>query len=398
MAMLARSIFKCGLLLLLACTELTHHSAQAEEPATAGNPPKAENPYIPRKGMSTEDLQAYIQRLQEAPETIRNRPGFAEGIAIAAQRILDNEPKGSLRTYAIVNLLDALNQWADLDENQAADARLTELSEKYSDDADMKIAGIAKTYALQEKVLKADAIEESKLPELLNEVKQALAGKDLDGRNLRLASATVHIINKLKDDNEAKLKMKEFGTLFAASSDPTLSRYGKKLAGAAESDNAEPMPSEWIGKPIEIAGTTVDGNHFNLAKIAQYKGKVLLIDFWATWCGPCRAALPDLKETYEKYHKQGLEIIGVSIDSDISALNDFLDKEKIPWITLIGEEKDGEMKFPLAEKFKIIGVPTTILVGRDGKIVDYVLGPPDLNKQIEKLLAEMPDKKSDEAK
>src|SRR5690349_11325167 len=106
MAPIARSILEGGLLLLLTCSVLTHRSAQAEEPVAVEKSPKAENPYIPRKGMSTEDLHAYIQRLQEAPETIRNRPGFAEGIAIAAQRILDNDPEGSLRTFAMVNLLD----------------------------------------------------------------------------------------------------------------------------------------------------------------------------------------------------------------------------------------------------------------------------------------------------
>src|SRR5262249_20187368 len=105
-------------------------AADVAAPENKSNDKKAEpaktNPYLPKKGMSVDDLKAYIERMQEAPETIRNRPGFAEGMAVAAQRILDSDPQGSLRTFAVTQLLDALHQWADLDESQEADKQLAE--------------------------------------------------------------------------------------------------------------------------------------------------------------------------------------------------------------------------------------------------------------------------------
>src|SRR5204862_4366697 len=134
----------------------------------------------------------------------------------------------------------------------------------------------------------------------------------------------------------------EFGELFATSSDPDLSRYGKKLARTGSPGAA---PSDWAGKPMELKGTTAEGAKFDLA---QYKGKVVLVDFWATWCGPCRAALPELKETYEKYHGKGLEVVGVSLDYELKDLTDFVEKEKITWVNLVGEEKDGRLIFSLA--------------------------------------------------
>ena len=82
--------------------------------------------------MSVEDLKAYIERMQEAPASIRDRPGFAEGMAVAAQRILDTDPQGSLRTFAVVTLLDAMHQWADVEESQTADDKLAELAKKYA--------------------------------------------------------------------------------------------------------------------------------------------------------------------------------------------------------------------------------------------------------------------------
>ncbi|HEY2826752.1 MAG TPA: TlpA disulfide reductase family protein [Pirellulales bacterium] len=339
------------------------------------------NPYLPRKGMSIEDLQAYIERMQEAPESIRNRPGFAQGIAVAAQRILETDPKGGVRTFAIVNLLDSLHQQADLENDLDADKQLAEFAIKYKSDPDKKVAATASLYALEQRVLTADLLEPAKLSALLDEVKAALAGQNLDAKHFRIASATVHSVNQLKDDAEATKRLKEFGDLFAASSDPVLAHYGRKLAESG----SPAKETNWMGKPMEVAGTTADGAKFD---IGQFKGKVILVDFWATWCGPCRALIPDLKEMYEKYHGQGFEIVGVNLDSTPSELSDFLDKEKLPWVNVVGEEKDGQLQFPLAEKYGIQAIPTTFLVSKDGKIAAYDVHGEELTKQVEKLLAD----------
>jgi len=202
----------------------------------------------------------------------------------------------------------------------------------------------------------------------------------------------------LKDDAEATKRLKEFGELFAASSEPTLSRYGKRLgqAGSGDGGGTEESLAAWVGKTMELTGPTAEGTKFDLT---QYKGKVVVVDFWATWCGPCRALLPELKETYAKYHDKGLEVVGVDLDRELAPLTEYLEQEKIEWVNLLPEEKEGKLTYPMADKHAISAIPTTFVIGRDGKIAMVNHGQ-KLGPTIEKLLAASvePDVKQADAK
>jgi thiol-disulfide isomerase/thioredoxin len=136
-----------------------------------------------------------------------------------------------------------------------------------------------------------------------------------------------------------------------------------------------------VGKPLQLKFKDLAGKEID---VKDYAGKVVLIDFWATWCGPCVAALPEVKETYAKFHAQGFEILGLSLDKERDALTKFVATEKMNWPQYF----DGlgwENKF--TQEFEITGIPTMWLVDKKGNLRD-LSAHQSLSNKVHKLLIE----------
>ncbi len=117
--------------------------------------------------------------------------------------------------------------------------------------------------------------------------------------------------------------------------------------------------------------------------LARFKGRVVLIDFWATWCGPCVDELPNVIAAYRKYHDKGFEIIGISLDRDEAALRRFIAEHEMTWPQYF----DGlYWQSKLGRKYGVNSIPATYLVDGDGTIVARDLRGPALEKELERLL------------
>ncbi len=135
-------------------------------------------------------------------------------------------------------------------------------------------------------------------------------------------------------------------------------------------------------EPVELAFTAVDGREVDLARL---RGKVVLLEFWATWCGPCRVQMPKVLQVYNRYHDQGLEVVAISLDrkNDRQKLVDYVSSNGLPWPQYFDAENDTNR---LAEQYGVVGIPAMFLFNRRGLLVTIEARAEKLVPQIERLL------------
>ena len=147
------------------------------------------------------------------------------------------------------------------------------------------------------------------------------------------------------------------------------------------------QPSEWIGKPaLDFQATDLKGEALSLEK---YRGQVVLLDFWATWCGPCIREIPSVKRTYEKYKDQNFQIIGISLDRSKEPLEAYIEKEELAWI----HYWDNTGK--IANLYNVQGIPSTFLIDGEGIIRKTDLSGHSLETAVAELVTENLTKPND---
>jgi thiol-disulfide isomerase/thioredoxin len=137
-----------------------------------------------------------------------------------------------------------------------------------------------------------------------------------------------------------------------------------------------PVPSD----PIDLTFDAVDGSRVDLTSL---RGKVVLLDFWATWCPACREEAPNVAGAYEKYHDQGFEVVGISLDEDRNSLSQFTASNGMGWPEFFDGQGWGNS---LAGRFHVRSIPQMWLLDKQGRIISKD-GRDDLDGQVAALLS-----------
>lgn len=134
-----------------------------------------------------------------------------------------------------------------------------------------------------------------------------------------------------------------------------------------------------VGKPMRLRGPGVQGGTVDLS---QYRGKLVLIQYWATWCDPCIQDMQRLKELYQKYGGNGFEVIGVSLDESPDNVQQFLSANRLPWKQIY---EPGGLDGRLAEEMGVMTLPLMILVDEKGNVVDHSIFVAELENELKRL-------------
>ncbi len=337
---------------------------------------------------SPADLLAFIRRTKARfveGHTREERVDFVRGqqraIWAAAERVLAANSGHDEQAVAWGEKFAALWKLMQLGEPRAGDEAMCAARNLPKDmpQALVDRAAFFRLWGRAEELRNRDKAADAsrQLAALASDLQQQIAGGNHDELLIQLATMLPERLQRV-DAQLARTTAEQLAAALAGCTEAHAQRAADHLREYAQRQSL-------IGQRLEVEGHLIGGGELDPKGLA---GRVVLVEFWATWCQPCVAEIPNIRDAYVKYHPAGFEVVAISVDDDRALVERFLRNNDIPWPVVCGQSADDSgMRHPMVRKCAVDSVPRSFLVDRTGKVAALDVRGEPLAAAVERLLA-----------